>query len=131
MPAVEKLTGSVAEEPVTATVPSEVAPSKNWIVPVGEPKTGRDMMVAVRLVDWPTSDGLMELVRVTPGCVADDLGERGGAALGGGGAGVGGGDGVGCRLRRRLSGMSGGATVGRRGGSEVGCADRVCRCCRS
>ena len=64
MPAVEKLTGRVAAAPETVAVPSEVAPSKNWTVPVAAPKVGDDVMVAVRLVDWPTSEGLMELVSV-------------------------------------------------------------------
>jgi hypothetical protein len=65
-PAVEKLTGRVAAEPVTLTVPSGVAPSKNWMLPVVAPKAASDAMVAVRLVDWPTSDGLTELVSVSP-----------------------------------------------------------------
>ncbi len=65
MPAVEKLTGRVAAAPETATVPREVAPSKNWMVPVAAPKVPREVTVAVRVVDWPTSEGLTVLIRLT------------------------------------------------------------------
>ena len=58
--------GRLAAEPVTGTVHERAwCRQRTGSVPVGAPKVPSEVMVAVRLVDWPTSDGLTELVSVT------------------------------------------------------------------
>jgi len=52
--------------PVRLTVPSEVAPSLNVTVPVGVPAPGATAAtVAVKVNDWPRTDGLVPLVSAT------------------------------------------------------------------
>ncbi len=64
------------------------------------PNTGFEVMVAVRLVDWPTSEGLMELVSKTVAWLPTAwVGSDAEPPLGEGGGGVGRGDGVATRGR--------------------------------
>ena len=46
--------------PLTAPLPSAVAPSLNVTVPAVTVPPIRDVMVAVKVTDWPKTDGLTE-----------------------------------------------------------------------
>jgi hypothetical protein len=61
----------VADPLLRVAVPSEVVPLKNWTVPVGVPTPEvPDVTLAVRVTDWPVTDGLGVTVTVV---VADTL----------------------------------------------------------
>src|SRR5271165_1811166 len=66
VPTVRLLIENVAVvPPVTAPVPIDTPPSSNVTVPVGVPAPGLVMLtVAVKVIDWPNTDGLLTLVTV-------------------------------------------------------------------
>ena len=54
----------VATPPARVPVPNEVVPSKKETVPVGVPAPGVvAVTVAVKVTDWPMTDGLVSDVR--------------------------------------------------------------------
>jgi hypothetical protein len=62
LPATSDEVDNVAVPPVNVAVPNVVAESKNVTVPLGVPVPA--VTVAVKVTDWPNTDGLSELVTV-------------------------------------------------------------------